>query len=130
MRIRKITQNTRDFNITDAVTDGGTDLNKTTFNGLQDNVEDAISTNIKTVDYITEYPQLPSNNPKYKHIITSEPDGYSLLCYVIKSNTYKSQVFQSIIDSTPTTCGVNLYNYAEAPLDVTITITGIYIKTS
>jgi hypothetical protein len=42
MRIKKITQNTRDFNITDALIDGGTDLNKDTFNGLQDNVENAI----------------------------------------------------------------------------------------
>lgn len=40
MRIKKITQNTRDFNITDAVTDGGTDLNKDTFNVMQDNVEE------------------------------------------------------------------------------------------
>ena len=43
MRIKKITQNTRDFSITDAVTDGGTDLNKTTFNGLQDNIENAVN---------------------------------------------------------------------------------------
>lgn len=43
MRIRKMTQNTRDFNITDVVTDGGTALNEDTFNGLQDNVEDAIN---------------------------------------------------------------------------------------
>ena len=43
MKIRKITQNTRDFNITDAVTDGGTDLDKETFNGLQDNIEEAIN---------------------------------------------------------------------------------------
>ena len=42
MRIKKITQNTRGFNITDAVTDGGTDLNKDTFNGMQDNIEKAI----------------------------------------------------------------------------------------
>ena len=39
--IIKAVQNTRDFNITDAVTDGGTDLNKDTFNGMQDNVEEA-----------------------------------------------------------------------------------------
>lgn len=42
MKIRKIIQNTRDFNITDAATDGGTDLNETTFNGLQDNIEEAV----------------------------------------------------------------------------------------
>lgn len=40
--IIKAVQNTRDFNITDAVTDGGTDLNKETFNGMQDNIENAI----------------------------------------------------------------------------------------
>ena len=43
MRIKKIKQNTRDFNITDAVTDGGTDLNKNTFNGMQDNIEEAVN---------------------------------------------------------------------------------------
>ena len=41
MRIRKITQNTRDFNITDAIVDGGTDLNEDTFNRMLDNIEEA-----------------------------------------------------------------------------------------
>jgi hypothetical protein len=40
MRIKKIEQNTRDFNITDAIVDGGTDLNEATFNQMQDNIEE------------------------------------------------------------------------------------------
>ena len=43
MRIRKITQNTRDFKVTDPVVEGGTDLNKETFNGMQNNIEDGIN---------------------------------------------------------------------------------------
>ena len=42
MKIKKITQNTRDFNITDAVTDGGTDLNEVTFNQLQTDIENEL----------------------------------------------------------------------------------------
>lgn len=42
MRIKKISQNTRDFNITDAITTGGTDLNEITFNQMQNNIENEI----------------------------------------------------------------------------------------
>lgn len=43
MRIRKIEQKTRDFDIKDPVFEGGTDLNEQTFNQLQTNIENAIS---------------------------------------------------------------------------------------
>lgn len=51
--IIKAVQSKRDFNIIDAVTDGGTDLNKSTFNGLQDNIEEAIEEHYSTEETFT-----------------------------------------------------------------------------
>lgn len=54
MRIKKIEQKTRDFNITDAIVDGGTDLNEVTFNQMQDNIEEAIGDIYSTQETFTE----------------------------------------------------------------------------
>lgn len=68
MRIKKITQNTRDFKVTDPVVEGGTDLNKETFNGMQDNIETAINDVEEVINdrnyliaTITTKPELSSN---------------------------------------------------------------------
>lgn len=53
MRIKKITQNTRNFNVTDPIVEGGTDLNKDTFNGMQDNIEEAIGDTYSTEETFT-----------------------------------------------------------------------------
>lgn len=53
MRIKKIEQKTRDFNITDAIVDGGTDLNEATFNQMQDNIEEAIGEHYSTEETFT-----------------------------------------------------------------------------
>lgn len=85
MRIRKTTQNTRNFNITDAVTDGGTDLNGITFNGLQDNMENAIDGIIEsgTVTGIGYY--------------TKFSDG-TILCYGITNSVEFSNT--GVVDGT------------------------------
>ena len=48
MKIKKIKQNTRDFNVKDPIFEGGTDLNETVFNQLQTNIEDVTQRDITT----------------------------------------------------------------------------------
>ena len=82
MRIRKITQNTRDFNITDAIVDGGTDLNKDTFNGMQDNIEEAIGSLLTVISVQTNIATLGANSNLYDQtldITSSIPNGYTAL---------------------------------------------------
>lgn len=85
---------------------------------------------IKSVDYTLEYKGLPGKTPKYLHFWTETPEGYNLLCYTIKGNDYKSELFQSIISSSANSCGVNLYLFNDNADDVKVTITGIYVKTT